>query len=66
MSLLGIIADHPTPKVTENGVCFTLNSRDYKGVVTIVISESDRQLDGKRISETWNARSDERNVCCEK
>lgn len=40
--LLGVIADHTTPKVTERGVSFTLNQRDYKGVIIVVISEDNR------------------------
>ena len=45
MRLLGIIADHTTPKVTEGGVSFTLNQRDYKGVIIVVISEDNRKPD---------------------
>lgn len=37
--LIGMIADHPTPKISEGGVAFTQNSRDYKGVMIVVISE---------------------------
>ena len=40
--LYGIIADHPTPKVSTRGVSFTLNQRDYKGVIVVVISEDNR------------------------
>ena len=34
-----MIADHPTPKISEGGTAFTQNSRDYKGVMIVVISE---------------------------
>ena len=51
MELLGIIADHPTPKISEGGVAFTLNSRDYKGVITVVISEDNRNI--KSRSAPW-------------
>ena len=37
--LIGMIADHPTPKISEGGTAFTQNSRDYKGVMIVVISE---------------------------
>ena len=45
-----MIADHPTPKITEGGVAYTLNSRDYKGVMIVVLSENDRFTDGKQPS----------------
>lgn len=64
MKLIGMIADHLTPKMNEGGeVAYTMSSRDYKGVMLVVISEGDRKFDGKRIPEVGNARSRERNVC---
>lgn len=51
VDLLGIIADHPTPKISEGGVSFTLNSRDYKGVITVVVSENDRNTEPR--SAPW-------------
>ena len=46
-----MIADHPTPKIQiGGGTAYTLNSRDYKGVMIVVVSESDRSLDGKQPS----------------
>ena len=45
-----MIADHPTPKISLGGVAFTLNSRDYKGVMIIVLSESNRPIDGEQPS----------------
>lgn len=49
--VLGMIADHPTPKIDEGGrVAYTLNSRDYKGVMIVVLSESDRPTDGEQSS----------------
>ena len=35
-----MIADHPTPKSTTGGVGYTLNSRDYKGVMIVALSEA--------------------------
>ena len=47
-SLLGMIADHPTPKImAEDGVAYTLNSRDYKGVMVIVLSGTDKGICGQ-------------------
>lgn len=49
--LIGMIADHPTPKINdEDGIAYTLNSRDYKGVMIVVLSESDRPSDGEQSS----------------
>lgn len=49
--LIGMIADHPTPKINdEDGIAYTLNSRDYKGVMIVVLSESDRTSDGEQSS----------------
>lgn len=38
MRLIGMIADHPTPKQSVNidSGCYTLNSRGYKGVMVVV------------------------------
>ena len=40
IELKGIIADHLTTKFDEGGVAYTLSSRDYKGVMAVVLSES--------------------------
>ena len=48
--LLGMIADHPTPKISEGEIAFTQNSRDYKGVMVVVLSEDNRPADGKQPS----------------
>lgn len=49
--LIGMIADHPTPKINdEDDIAYTLNSRDYKGVMIVVLSESDRASDGEQSS----------------
>ena len=49
--LIGMIADHPTPKINaEDGIAYTQNSRDYKGVMIVVLSESDRPTDGEQSS----------------
>lgn len=46
-----MIADHPTPKIKlGGGTAYTVNSRDYKGVMLVVISESDRPTDGEQPS----------------
>lgn len=50
ITLHGMIADHPTPKISQGETAFTLNSRDYKGVMIVVISESDRHIDGEQSS----------------
>ena len=50
MELFGMIADHPTPKIDMGGVAYTLNSRDYKGVMVVVISDNNGSADGKHTS----------------
>lgn len=50
MKMIGMIADHPTPKISEGGVAFTLRNRDYKGVMIVVVSESDRRIDSQQPS----------------
>ena len=45
-----MIADHPTPKIKIKGAAYTLNSRDYKGVMIVVISEDNRTVDGEQSS----------------
>lgn len=41
MEVFGIIDDDPTPKIqTGGGTSFTLNSRDYKGMMIVFVSES--------------------------
>ena len=46
-----MIADHPTPKVQNcGGAMYTLNSRDYKGVMIVVLSEDNRPTDGEQPS----------------
>lgn len=40
--VIGFIADHPTPKIAiGGGVAYTVNSRDYKGVMIVVLSETE-------------------------
>jgi len=43
MNLIGMIADHPTPKISGGGIAYTLNSRDYKGVMIVVAVERKRE-----------------------
>ena len=51
MGLIGFIADHPTPKIyVGGGVAYTVNSRDYKGVMIVVISEDNGAADGEQSS----------------
>lgn len=52
MELIGFIADHPTPKICDQRerAAYTLNSRDYKGVMIVVISEDNRSADGEQSS----------------
>ena len=52
MELIGFIADHPTPKISDQRerAAYTLNSRDYKGVMIVVLSEDNRSADGKQPS----------------
>ena len=51
MEVIGFIADHPTPKISAgDGVAYTANSRDYKGVMIVVLSEDNRSADGKQPS----------------
>lgn len=47
MKLIGMINDHTTPKINMGGIAYTMESRDYKGVMVVVISKEDRPLDGE-------------------
>lgn len=47
-SVLGIIADHPTPKIhIGEGTTYTVNSRDYKGAIIVILSVPN-------VGRTWN------------
>lgn len=46
MKLIGMIADHPTPKNSRGGTAFTLNSRDYKGVLVVIYEGGENAKDG--------------------
>ena len=50
MRLLGFIADHPTPKISSGETAYTVNSRDYKGVMIVVLSECNRSVNGEQSS----------------
>lgn len=39
MNVVGMIADHPTPKSKVEGAAYTLNSRDYKGVMLVIVTK---------------------------
>lgn len=51
--VIGVIDDDPTPKIGGGRTAYTLNSRDHKGMMIVVlgedddISESDRQPNGE-------------------
>ena len=45
MTLVGMIADHPTPKINLDGVAYTVNSRDYKGVMVVVVQRNNNNHD---------------------
>ena len=65
MKLIGMIADHPTPKIkVGGGAAYTLNCRDYKGVMLVVISECDWPTDGEQPSgELLRTGRIQRHVC---
>ena len=50
LNIIGIIADHPTPKISTGEIAFTQNSRDYKGVMIVVVSKNNGTADGKQPS----------------
>lgn len=50
LELIAIIADHPTPKIGRGGCAYTMNNRDHKGVMIVVLSECDRVADGEQPS----------------
>lgn len=51
MKVIGMIADHPTPKIQiGGGTEYTMNSRDYKGVMIVVLSSEDGASDGEQSS----------------
>jgi len=42
-----MIADHPTPKIqVGGGIAYTINSRDYKGVMVVVLSSDNSKSVG--------------------
>lgn len=53
MKLIGMIADHPTPKICSGGgTAFTLNSRDYKGVMVVIYEQVKGATDGNCSKKT--------------
>ena len=40
MKIIGMIADHPTPKFNGGGIAFTMNSRDYKAPLVIAYTST--------------------------
>ena len=54
ISLLGMIADHTTPKIMAGGdTAYTLNGRDYKGAPIIVceLNRFNKEPDDERITD---------------
>ena len=49
------VADHPTPKIDENGVAFTLNARDYKAPLCAAYAEEPVTLQGSNVAGTLMA-----------
>ena len=52
MRVLGIIADHPTPKFNSDGeqeIVNTLSARDYKGVTAVALTKRDAELQEKEM-----------------
>ena len=49
MKLIGMIKDDPTPKIDVGETAYTMRSRDYKGVMAVVISTEDRTANGKDV-----------------
>lgn len=49
--VIGIVRDEMTPKIDEGGVSFTLRSRDYKGVMAVVISKDNHADELGRITD---------------
>ena len=43
--VLAVIADHPTPKIGGGEIAFTIQSRDHKGEMVVVISEQDGNIE---------------------
>ncbi len=49
MQVVGFIADYPTPKFQlGQGAMYTLNSRDYKGVMVIVMQKDNKVRNGEK------------------
>lgn len=40
----------PLPRLVGGGIAYTMESRDYKGVMVVVISKGDRPIDGEQPS----------------
>lgn len=50
MKLLGIIADHTTPKITTTGISFTIAGTDNHrgGCITVVLSKDNKKPNGEK------------------
>lgn len=49
-TVIGVIADHATPKASRGVICFTMSRKDYKGAMIVVLSEDNRKSDGEQPS----------------
>lgn len=52
MEVIGMIADHPTPKFMRGGVAYTMNGRDYKAPMVVVLGSALRYQQGREESDT--------------
>lgn len=56
MKLIGMINDHTTPKISVGGIAYTMESRDYKGVMAVVVSTEDRSPNGENVRRVLRSR----------
>ena len=50
MQVIGVIDDDATPKIGGGNTAYTLNSRDYKGMMIVVLGESNDISESNRKS----------------
>jgi hypothetical protein len=43
--VIAVIADHTTPKIGGGRTAYTINERDHKGEMVVVLSEQDRDIE---------------------
>lgn len=56
MELIGMINDHTTPKISVGSIAYTMESRDYKGVMVVVISKEDWPPNGENVRRVLRSR----------